>query len=272
MTYPAPHAAAPHGMPPFPQGAQPLVPPAVELQSVVRRYGAGDTAVTALDGVSIAFPPGTWTAVMGPSGSGKSTLLHCAAGLDRADEGRVVVAGRDITRAPEHILTELRRRSLGFVFQNFNLVGALTAEQNVALPMRLAGVRVDRRQVRAALADVGLGDRGRHRPRELSGGQQQRVAIARAIVTRPAVLFADEPTGALDSRSARTVLGLMRRVVDAPVPQDGGPSQCVVMVTHDPVAAAAADAVVFLRDGRLVDRLIGASARDVADRLATLED
>ncbi|WP_051468002.1 ABC transporter ATP-binding protein [Actinomadura oligospora] len=259
-------------MPPIPQGPSPLAPPAVELQSVVRRYGSGDTTVTALDGVSIAFPSGTWTAVMGPSGSGKSTLLHCAAGLDRADEGRVVVAGRDITRAPEAVLTDLRRRSLGFVFQNFNLVGALTAEQNVALPMRLARARLDRRTVRAALADVGLADRGKHRPRELSGGQQQRVAIARAMATRPDVLFADEPTGALDSRSARTVLDLMRRVVDSPGPQDGSPAQCVVMVTHDPVAAAAADAVVFLRDGRLVDRLVGASARDVADRLATLED
>ncbi|RFU38200.1 ATP-binding cassette domain-containing protein, partial [Actinomadura logoneensis] len=163
MTFPSSRPAAPHPVPH-------VLPPAVELRSVVRRYGAGDTAVTALDGVSIAFPPGTWTAVMGPSGSGKSTLLHCAAGLDRADEGQVVVAGRDITRAPEHVLTDLRRRSLGFVFQNFNLVGALTAEQNVALPMRLAGVRVDRGRVRAALAEVGLGDRGRHRPRELSGG------------------------------------------------------------------------------------------------------
>ncbi|WP_067821947.1 ABC transporter ATP-binding protein [Actinomadura kijaniata] len=246
-------------------GAPPAVaPPAVELQSVAKRYGSGETAVRALDGVSIAFPPGTWTAVMGPSGSGKSTLLHCAAGLDRVTEGRVVLAGRDITHASERVLTDLRRRALGFVFQNFNLVGALTAEQNVALPPRLAGVRVGRQQIRAALEDVGLGDRGRHRPRELSGGQQQRVAIARAMVTRPAVLFADEPTGALDSRSARTVLGLMRRMVD-------GAGQCVVMVTHDPVAAAAADAVVFLRDGRLVDRLAGASAREVADRLATLE-
>ncbi|RMI36347.1 ABC transporter ATP-binding protein [Actinomadura harenae] len=248
------------------------MPPAVELRSVARRYGSGDTSVTALDDVSIAFPPGTWTAVMGPSGSGKSTLLHCAAGLDRADEGQIILAGRDITRAPEHVLTELRRRSLGFVFQNFNLVGALTAEQNVALPMRLAGVRLDRRAVKRALADVGLGDRGNHRPRELSGGQQQRVAIARALVTRPAVLFADEPTGALDSRSARTVLELMRTVVDERTGQDGAAPQCIVMVTHDPVAAAAADAVVFLRDGRLVDRLAGASARQVADRLATLED
>ncbi|MFC4909139.1 ABC transporter ATP-binding protein [Actinomadura gamaensis] len=258
MSFPSAGPAMPHAVPPMP-------PPAVELRGVLRRYGSDDTAVTALDRVSIAFPPGSWTAVMGPSGSGKSTLLHCAAGLDRADEGQVLVAGRDITRAPEHVLTELRRRSLGFVFQNFNLVGALTAEQNVALPLRLAGVRVKREQVRAALADVGLGDRGGHRPRELSGGQQQRVAIARAMVTRPDVLFADEPTGALDSRSARTVLGLMRRVVQ-------GSPQCVVMVTHDPVAASAADAVVFLRDGRLVDRLVGASARDVADRLATLED
>jgi putative ABC transport system ATP-binding protein len=237
---------------------------AVTLYGVTKEYGAGGARVRALDGIGIEFPEGSWTAVMGPSGSGKSTLLHCAAGLDRVTAGRVHLAGRDITHAGEGALTALRRRTVGFVFQNFNLIGSLTAEQNVALPLRLAGAGVSRRDVRAVLAGVGLEDRLRHRPRELSGGQQQRVAIARAMVTRPAVLFADEPTGALDSASARTVLGLLRGMVD-------GAGQSIVMVTHDPLAAASADAVVFLRDGRIADRLVGPSAREVADRLARLE-
>ncbi|MEU9016465.1 ABC transporter ATP-binding protein [Actinomadura sp. NPDC048394] len=242
----------------------PAAPPAAELRDVAREYGGGNALVRALDGVSIAFPAGSWTAVMGPSGSGKSTLLHCAAGLDRVTRGRVLLAGQEITGAPDAVLTGLRRRTMGFVFQSFNLIGSLTAEQNVALPLKLAGARVRRAEVRAVLAAVGLGDRLRHRPRELSGGQQQRVAIARAMVTRPAVLFADEPTGALDSASARTVLGLLRTMVD----RDG---QSIAMVTHDPVAAAHADAVVFMSDGRLVDRLARPTAREVADRLARLE-
>ncbi|RJL24440.1 ABC transporter ATP-binding protein [Bailinhaonella thermotolerans] len=233
---------------------------AVELHEVSREYGLG---VRALDGVSAVFPAGTWTAVMGPSGSGKSTLLHCAAGLEQVTRGRVLLAGRDITAAPDAALTAMRRRSVGFVFQSFNLIGSLTAEQNVALPLKLSGVRVPRRDVHAALARVGLGDRVRHRPRELSGGQQQRVAIARAMIMSPAVLFADEPTGALDSASARTVLGLMREMADA--------GQTIVMVTHDPAAAARADAVVFLADGRIVDRLVRPTATRVADRLVRLE-
>ncbi|MEV5753445.1 ABC transporter ATP-binding protein [Actinoallomurus sp. NPDC052308] len=238
--------------------------PAVELREVSREYGKGEAAVRALDGVSIGFPAGSWTAVMGPSGSGKSTLLHCAAGLERATGGQVLLTGRDITSAQDWALTSLRRQTVGFVFQSFNLVGSLTAEQNVALPLRLAGRKVSRQAVQDVLRAVGLGDRLRHRPRELSGGQQQRVAIARAMVTRPAVLFADEPTGALDSGSARTVLGLLREMVDSA-------GQTIVMVTHDPVAAARADAVVFLSDGRIVDRAIRPSAREVADRLARLE-
>jgi putative ABC transport system ATP-binding protein len=239
--------------------------PPVELYGVTREYGSGAARVRALDEVSVSFPAGSWTAVMGPSGSGKSTLLHCAAGLDRVDSGRVFLTGADITRAPEGVLTGLRRGSVGFVFQNFNLIASLTAEQNVAMPLKLAGRGSDGRElVRAALAEVGLADRARHRPRELSGGQQQRVAIARAMATRPAVLFADEPTGALDSSSARTVLGMLRRMVD-------GGGQCVVMVTHDPVAAAAADAVVLLSDGRIVDRLVRPTAPQVAERLARLE-
>ncbi|ADP82371.1 ABC transporter ATP-binding protein [Pseudofrankia inefficax] len=238
--------------------------PVVELRGVSRIYGRRLTEVRALDDVDVAFSAGSWTAVMGPSGSGKSTLLHCAAGLEKVTGGQVVLSGQDITGASDAELTELRRRTVGFVFQSFNLIGSLTAEQNVAMPLRLAGQRPGRRVVREALAAVGLADRARHRPRELSGGQQQRVAIARAMVTRPAVLFADEPTGALDSRSARGLLDLLRSMVD-----DEG--QTIVMVTHDPAAAATADRVLFLRDGRLVDRLERPSAHAVADLLASWE-
>ncbi len=235
--------------------------PAVELRRVSRSYGS---AVRALDDVSLSCPAGSWTAVMGPSGSGKSTLLHCAAGLDRVSGGQVLLAGRDVTAASDDVLTDLRRRTVGFVFQSFNLISSLTAEQNVVLPLKLAGVRVPKSQVHAVLAGVGLGERAHHRPRELSGGQQQRVAIARAMISQPAVLFADEPTGALDSRSARMVLDLLRNMVS-------GAGQSIVMVTHDPAVAASADAVVFLADGRIVDRLERATTREVADRLATLE-
>ncbi len=236
---------------------------AVTLRGITRVYGRGATAVRAVDDVSLQFPRGSWTAVMGPSGSGKSTLLHCAAGLERVDAGQVLVGDADLTTAGDAELTALRRERIGFVFQSFNLIGSLTAEQNVALPLRLAGRRPSRGEVRATLARVGLADRVRHRPRELSGGQQQRVAIARAMVTRPDVLFADEPTGALDSAAARTVLDLLREMADA--------GQSIVMVSHDPGAAARADAVVFLRDGRVVDRLAGATAHEVADRLAAWE-
>jgi putative ABC transport system ATP-binding protein len=241
------------------------IAPAVELQGVTRVYGSRGTAVRALDGVDLAFPTGSWTAVMGPSGSGKSTLLHCAAGLERVTAGRVRVAGQDITGASDAELTRLRRTVIGFVFQTFNLIGSLTAEQNVAIPLRLAGRRPGRRQVRDVLASVGLADRMRHRPRELSGGQQQRVAIARAMVTQPAVLFADEPTGALDTRSARVVMDLLRSMVDSA-------GQTIVMVTHDPAAAARADQVVFLSDGQIVDLLDRPSIADVAARLAKLEE
>ncbi|WP_331769749.1 ABC transporter ATP-binding protein (plasmid) [Embleya sp. NBC_00888] len=239
-------------------------PVVVRLDRAVKTYGVGSAQVRALDGVDLSLAAGTWTAVMGPSGSGKSTLLHCAAGLDTLDAGRVALCGEDITGADDRRLTRLRRGTVGFVFQNFNLVASLSAEQNVALPLRLAGAGVRRERVRGALAEVGLADRGRHKPRELSGGQQQRVAIARAMVTRPAVLFADEPTGALDSTSARAVLALLRAMVD-------GAGQSIVMVTHDPMAASAADAVLFLSDGRVVDRLERPSANRVAERLASLE-
>ncbi|MEU3898193.1 ABC transporter ATP-binding protein [Streptomyces sp. NPDC045251] len=237
---------------------------AIQLRSVSRRYGSGDSAVTALDEVSLAFPRGTFTAVMGPSGSGKSTLLQCAAGLDRPTSGSVVVGGTELTGLSERRLTLLRRERIGFVFQAFNLLPSLTAAQNVALPLRLAGRRPSRPRVREALDRVGLADRARHRPSELSGGQQQRVALARALITRPEVLFADEPTGALDSRTGRQVLGLLRGMVD----REG---QTVVMVTHDPVAASYADRVVFLVDGRPDGELTGADADAVATRMTRLE-
>ncbi|WP_199510243.1 ABC transporter ATP-binding protein [Nucisporomicrobium flavum] len=250
---------------------------AVSLRGVTKVYGKGAAAVRAVDAVDLDLPRGGWTAVMGPSGSGKSTLLHLAAGLEHADAGRVLIGGTDITDAGDRELTDLRRTRIGFVFQSFNLIGSLTAEQNVALPLRLGGRRPSRSEVREVLASVGLGDRVKHRPREMSGGQQQRVALARAIVTRPEVLFADEPTGALDSAAARTVLDLLRAMADA--------GQSIVMVTHDPGAAARADAVVFLRDGRVVDHLTGADAPSkhptatqnglkadtIADRLAAWE-
>ena len=238
--------------------------PAVELRQVSRLYGSRANGVAALDGVNLACPAGTWTAIMGPSGSGKSTLLHCAAGLDKVTSGRVLLAGQDITAAPDNVLTHMRRRVIGFVFQSFNLIGSLTAEQNVAFPLKTAGVRVSKDEVRQALAGVGLGDRARHKPRELSGGQQQRVAIARAMISRPAVLFADEPTGALDSGSTKIVLELLRAMV-----RQAG--QSILMVTHDPAVAASADTVVFLADGHIVDRVDRPTTHLVAERLARLE-
>ncbi|MFQ6143088.1 ABC transporter ATP-binding protein [Streptomyces seoulensis] len=237
---------------------------AIRLCSVSRRYGTGEGAVTALDEVSFAFPQGTFTAVMGPSGSGKSTLLQCAAGLDRPTSGSVVLGGTELTGLSETGLTRLRRERVGFVFQAFNLLPSLTAEQNVALPLRLAGRRPPGSRVREVLGQVGLGERARHRPAELSGGQQQRVALARALITRPEVLFADEPTGALDSRTGHEVLALLRTMVD-------GEGRTVVMVTHDPVAASWADRVVFLVDGRVHGELAGAGADRVAAHLARLE-
>ncbi|MBC7273468.1 MAG: ABC transporter ATP-binding protein [Streptomyces sp.] len=250
---------------PQPLATQPPTagPPAVQLHAVSRHYGTKGHTVTALDDVSLTFPRGTFTAVMGPSGSGKSTLLHCAAGLDRPTSGSVRIGGTELTGLSERGLTLLRRDRVGFVFQSFNLLPSLTAEQNVALPLRLAGRRVPRARVREALHQVGLGDRARHRPAQLSGGQQQRVALARALITRPDVLFGDEPTGALDSRTGREVLALLRGMVD----REG---QTVIMVTHDPVAAAHADQVVFLVDGRPAGRLTHANADTVAHHMTTL--
>ncbi|MEU4794213.1 ABC transporter ATP-binding protein [Streptomyces sp. NPDC023327] len=236
---------------------------AVELRGVRRQYGRGAGAVHALAGIDLALPRGSFTAVMGPSGSGKSTFLQCAAGLDRPSSGTVHLGGTEITGMSENKLTALRRTRLGFVFQAFNLLPSLTVEQNVVLPMRLAGHRPDRRAAAAMLARVGLGDKGRRRPGQLSGGQQQRVAIARALITEPDVIFADEPTGALDTTTATEILGLLRSAVDAM-------GATVVMVTHDPAAAAYADRVLFLADGAIVDRLERASAQQIAARMTTL--
>ena len=243
--------------------ALPTTTAAVVLEGVTKTYGGGEGSVRALDDVSLAFERGTFTAIMGPSGSGKTTLVQAAAGLDWPDRGTVRIGDDELTRMREKRLARLRRRRVGFVFQSFNLLPSLTAEQNVVLPLRLAGQRPGRRAAREALARVGLADRARHRPAQLSGGAQQRVAIARALVCEPDVIFADEPTGALDSRSARQVLGILREATD----RDG---RTIVMVTHDPVAAAVADRVLFLADGRIVDEIAPPSADVVSDRLTEL--
>src|SRR3954471_9519768 len=218
---------------------------AVEATALSRRYGEGENAVHALRGVSLEVPAGQYTAVMGPSGSGKSTLMHLLAGLDRPTEGRVSIGDADITNMADTALTKLRREHVGFVFQAFNLLPTLSAEENILLPARIAGRKVDRKTVDALMERVGLTDRRDHKPAELSGGQQQRVAVPRALVPRPTVLFADERTGNLDSKSGAEILDLLREAVD----QDG---QTILMVTHDPRAAAQADRVVFLADGRVV--------------------
>jgi putative ABC transport system ATP-binding protein len=239
-------------------------PNAIELRDLRRQYGLGGGRVTALDGVSLAFPRGTFTAVMGPSGSGKSTLLHCAAGLDRPTSGSVRLGETELTGLSERRLTRLRRERIGFVFQAYNLMPSLTAAQNVALPLRLAGRRPREAEVREVLGRVGLAERAGHRPAELSGGQQQRVALARALITRPEVLFGDEPTGALDSATGREVLALLRGMA-------GPGGRTIVMVTHDPVAASWADRVVFLVDGRVHGELSGAPAGEIAARMTALE-
>jgi putative ABC transport system ATP-binding protein len=218
----------------------------VHATDLHRTYGEGEATVRALDGVTIAFPRGEFTAVMGASGSGKSTLMHVLAGLDSPTQGSVVVDGTELAGLDDTALTALRRDKVGFVFQAFNLLPVLTAEENVVLPLSIAGRKPDRGWVDRLIDAVDLGDRRTHRPSELSGGQQQRVAVARALVTRPAVVFADEPTGNLDSRSSGEVLALLRQAVD-----EFG--QTVVMVTHDADAAATADRVVVLADGRVVD-------------------
>jgi putative ABC transport system ATP-binding protein len=243
----------------------PTDPPhaAVSLRAVHKTYGRNGSAVRALGGVDIDFLGGTFTAVMGPSGSGKSTLLQCAAGLDRPTSGTVWLAGTDLAGLSESALTKLRRARIGFVFQAFNLVSSLNVRENIRLPARLAHVRPDRRGLAEVITRVGLDDRLRHRPAQLSGGEQQRVAIARALSVRPAVIFCDEPTGALDTRTAAQILILLRQAVDV----DG---QTVVMVTHDPVAASYADRVVFLADGRIADDVMAPGVEAIAERLAHL--
>jgi putative ABC transport system ATP-binding protein len=242
---------------------------AIRLDRVTKVYGAGDGAVTALREVDLSFAAGSFTAIMGPSGSGKSTLLQCAAGLDWLSSGRVILDGTDITNLNETRLTELRRASTGFIFQSFNLLPSLTAEQNVALPLRLAGRRCDRRAIVGALTQAGLAGKAAARPSELSGGQQQRVAIARALVTRPAVLFADEPTGALDVTNGRQLLETLRTLAGAPA-GPGRPATTIVMVTHDPSVAAYADRVVFLADGALAGELGTPDTGAVAARMTEL--
>jgi putative ABC transport system ATP-binding protein len=229
-----------------PEAALPeTVPAAVAADDVSRRYGEGDAAVDALRGVTLEVPRGQLTAVMGPSGSGKSTLMHLLAGLDQPTSGRVWIAGEEITAMRDKQLTDLRRRHIGFVFQFFNLLPMLTAEENILLPMDIAGRKPDRAWVEAVIDRTGLADRRGHRPAELSGGQQQRVAVARALVSEPTILFADEPTGNLDSATGAEILSLLREAVDSY-------DQTILMVTHDARAAASADRVLFIADGRLV--------------------
>jgi putative ABC transport system ATP-binding protein len=236
---------------------------ALELTAVGKTYGRGDDAVVALRDLSMRIPRRSFTAVMGPSGSGKSTFMHCAAGLDQPSAGSVRLGQTELVGMGEPQLTMLRRRRIGFVFQSFNLVASLTVQQNILLPLRLAGDRPDRGVLHDVAAMLGIDHRLRHHPAQLSGGQQQRVAIARALVARPEVIFADEPTGSLDAETASTVLQLLRHAVDRW-------GQTVVMVTHDPLAASCADSVLFLADGRLADAVTGASSDQIAARTSRL--
>ncbi len=243
----------------FDQGG--VVAQAVDLTKV---YGEGEAQVRALDGVSVEFTRARMTAIMGPSGSGKSTLMHCMAALDRPTSGRIVIDGVEVDGLGDRALTRLRRERLGFVFQSFNLVPTLSARENITLPLDIAGRKVDQAWFDTVIDTVGLRDRLTHRPSELSGGQQQRVACARALVSRPAIVFADEPTGNLDSRASADILGFLRRSVD----EHG---QSIVMVTHDPVAAGYADRVLFLADGRIVDEMLDPSSDGVLERMKGFE-
>jgi putative ABC transport system ATP-binding protein len=234
--------------------------PAARAVEATKVYGSGDTAVVALDEVTVDLPAGRFTAIMGPSGSGKSTLMHCIAGLDSLTEGRVFIGDVELGTLTDKELTLLRRDRIGFVFQAYNLVPTLTAGENIVLPDRLAGRRPDRDWLDEVVRTVGLGDRLAHRPSELSGGQQQRVAVARALASQPDIVFADEPTGNLDSRSGAEILGFLRRAVDEM-------GQTIVMVTHDPIAASTADTALFLADGRIVDRLDRPTPATVLDRI-----
>jgi putative ABC transport system ATP-binding protein len=238
--------------------------PAVQARDVVKVYGRGDTAVRALDGATLSIPVGQFTAVMGPSGSGKSTLMHALAGLDSIDGGQIRIGDTDVSRLSERQRTLLRRDRIGFVFQSFNLVPTLTAAENITLPLTLAGRRPDQAWIDELVATLGLADRLRHRPTELSGGQQQRVAVARALATRPEIVFADEPTGNLDSRAGDALLSFLGHAAR-------DLAQTIVMVTHDPSAAAHADRVIFLADGRVVDELCQPGIPTILARMARLD-
>ncbi|WP_285708066.1 ABC transporter ATP-binding protein [Microtetraspora sp. NBRC 16547] len=237
---------------------------AVTARGLTKVYGQGDAEVHALRGIEVGFATGAFTAIMGPSGSGKSTLMHCLAGLDTVSDGEIYIGDVEITRLNDKQLTLLRRERIGFVFQAFNLLPTLTAEQNIRLPLEIAGRQADQVLFDRVIETVGLGNRLGHRPNQLSGGQQQRVAVARALISKPQVIFADEPTGNLDSRSGAEVLAFLRRSV-----RELG--QTIVMVTHDPVAASYADRVIFLRDGLLVNELHQPTAQTVLDTLLKLE-
>ncbi len=232
---------------------------AVRAEEVTKIYGTGDTAVRALNNVTVEFAAARYTAIMGPSGSGKSTLLHCLAGLDRVTAGRVVIGDIDITASSEKELTIVRRDKIGFVFQSYNLIPTLNAIENITLPLSLAGRKPDKSWLDRVISTVGLADRLTHRPSELSGGQQQRVAVARALASRPQVIFADEPTGNLDSKASAEILGFMRQAVDEL-------RQTIVMVTHDPVAAGYSDRAVFLADGQIVAEMQNPTADTVIER------
>jgi putative ABC transport system ATP-binding protein len=242
--------------------AAPEVKRAIAARTVdaVKVYGKGQIEVRALDGITVEFAAGRYTAIMGPSGSGKSTLLHCAAGLDSLTSGRAFIGDADLSTLNDHQLTILRRDHVGFVFQAFNLVPTLTAAENITLPLLLAGRQGDQAWIAKIIDTTGIGDRLEHRPSELSGGQQQRVAVARALASRPEIIFADEPTGNLDSHAGAEVLGFMRRAVDEM-------GQTIVMVTHDPIAASYADRIVFLADGRIVDEMREPTAERVLERM-----
>ena len=237
---------------------------AARATDLTKVYGDGETRVVALDGVSVEFSRGEFTAIMGPSGSGKSTLLHCLAGLDRLTEGSVELAGTDLGGLKDQRLTELRRTAVGFIFQSYNLVPTLNARENITLPLDLAGQDVDHAWFDQVVKTLRLEDRLDHRPNQLSGGQQQRVAAARALITRPVVVFADEPTGALDSNASAELLGFLQRAA-----RDF--RQTIVMVTHEPMAAAYADRLLFLADGRIVDEMTDPTAERVLDRMKRLE-
>jgi putative ABC transport system ATP-binding protein len=246
----------------------PLAPPSIVAAAAidaVKIYGKGENEVRALDGVTVQFPKGAFTAIMGPSGSGKSTLMHCVAGLDTLTSGRVLIGDVDLSTLNERQLTQLRRDKVGFIFQAYNLVPTLNALENITLPLDLAGRKPDRAWLDNVIDTVGLRTRLKHRPSELSGGQQQRVAVARALGSRPEIIFADEPTGNLDSRAGSEILEFMRRAV-----RELG--QTIVMVTHDPVAASYSDHVLFLNDGRIVDEMPQPTAERVLDRMKRFGD